>query len=286
MSYPGALRLPNGWGTTLYSTADGTRPATGYGTSVTPGNNAYGSFVTLISGANLTVDCLDLTIVVNNVGISTQARDCVVALGIDQAGGTSFTTIADLVCGPACGYAFGSDGMIGTAFRFPLWLKSGWSIGVAAAVNSATATAFSVFCRVRGSPSRPDALWAGTGIEQYGVTLASSSGTAITPGTTSEGAYTQIGTTTKAIYALEFGMGVNDSTMTQGNLDVDIAVGDGTNKLVAIPNAPVSTSALETIAKPAALEYVTAASSVNVYARAQGSAALDSNYSVACYGVY
>jgi hypothetical protein len=286
VSYPGTLRYPNSWGTTIYSTADGTRPATGYGTSVTPAQNAYGSFVTLISGANLTVDCLDLTICVNNVGITTVARDCVVALGIDQAGGTSFTTIADLVCGPACGYAFGSDGMTGTVFRFPLWLKSGWSIGVAGAVNSATLTAFNVFCKVRGAPSHPECLWVGTGIEQYGVTLASSSGTTVTPGTTSEGAYAQIGTTTKAIYAIEFGYGINDSTMSQANLDVDIAVGDATNKLIAIPNAPISTSALESIAKLPALEYVTAAASVNVYARAQSSGTVDSANSVAVYGVF
>jgi hypothetical protein len=285
LSYPGRAAIPNGWGATIYSTADGTRPVTAMGTAVTPGNLGYGSFVSLISGANLTVDCCDLTIAVCNVSVSTQARDCVVALGVDPAGGTSFTSVADLVCGPASGYFFSSTGMGGTIFRFPYWIRAGASIGVAASVNSATLTALNAFCRVRGAPSRPEQIYVGTYIDQFGVSLATAAGTTITPGTTSEGAYVSLGTLTRPIYAWEFGMGVNDSTMTINNLDVDIAIGDGTNRKIAIPNALVGTSALESISKLPALEYCTGAVGDQVWARAQSATALDSNYSIAVYGV-
>lgn len=290
MSYPGTMPIPNTWGGTLYSSPDGTRPATAFGTAITPGNNAYGSYATLISGANLTFDCLDLTVVVNNVFISTNARDCIVSLGIDPAGGTSYTSIADLVCGPASGYQFGSDGMIGTAFRFPLWLRSGTSIGVAASVNSSLLFNLNAFCKVRGLPSMPHALWVGSYIDQYGVSVATSAGTAFTPGGVSEGVYTQIGTLSRPAYAFEFGMGVNDATMSQSNLDVDVAIGatgdtSTANKLIVIPNATVSTSALESISKPYAVEYGNGATGAGLYLRAQLGGTIDSNYSVAIYAI-
>lgn len=285
MTHPGSHKNVNGWGVTLYSTPDGTRPVAGMGTAVTPGNNAYGSYVTLISGANLTVDCLLLEVCINNVGITTLARDCVVSLGVDSAGGTAFVGIADLVAGPASSYVSSNVGQGGTMYRFPIWIRAGSSIGVAAAVNSTTLTAINVFCRVRGAPSTPQHLYVGTYIDQYGVTLATSSGTAFTPGTTAEGAWTSLGTLSRPASAFEFGIGVNDATMTSAALDVDVGVGDATNKKIVIANLPIATSAIETISKPPALEFAHGAIGDQVWIRAQSSGALDSSYSAAIYAV-
>jgi hypothetical protein len=285
LSYPGALNEANRWASTVVSVNDGTRPVVAMGTTITPGNNTYGTAVTLISGANLTFDCCELVICINNASISNTARDTVVSLLVDPAGGTSFTSIADLVCGPASGYVVANVGFGGTLFRFPIFIKAGTSIGCAAAVNSATVTSLNAFCRANGQPSHPDKIFVGTYIDQFGVSLATSAGTTVTPGTTSDGAYVLIGTTARPLYALEFGYGINDSTMTSAVIDVDIAAGDGTTNSVIIPNWPVATSAIEAVSKFPAMTLTSIAAGVGLYARSQSSNAIDSANSVAIYGV-
>lgn len=281
--------MPNEFGLTLYSTADGTRPAAAFGVAVTPGNNAYGSYATLISGASLTDDVYEIWICVNNAGIAASARDCVVSIGLDPAGGTSFTSIVDLVCGPAAPYQETSTQLAGggVTFLFPLFIKAGTSIGAAAAVNSATLNAISVCCQCKARPSRPDLLWVGTHIDQFGVTLASSNGTAITPGTTSEGTYLLLGTLAKSCGYLEFGYGVNSATMTNNAINVDIAIGDGTNFKNVVCNAPVVTNSAEEIMKRADFRgYCNGAVGDKIYARAQvGPNAADANNSIAVYAV-
>lgn len=257
------------------------------GTAITPGNNTYGTPVTLISGANLTVDCCELTICVNSVGLTTLTRNAVVSLLIDPAGGTTFTTLADLLVGPASAYsANGNSGGGGVWLRFPLWLKAGSTIGMAAQVNSATLTAINAFCRVRGEPSHPDAnFYVGQYIDSFGVTLATSSGTVITQGSASEGAYTQIGTLTRPIYWWDFGYAVDDASMSNNTLDVDIAIGDATNKKQVIINAPVHTSTIEALSKGLAGEWGIGATNDGVFARSQGNVGVDTSNSIAVYGV-
>jgi hypothetical protein len=273
------------WGTTLYSKADGTSPAAGMGTNVTPGNNGYGSYASLISGAALSCDCLELTVCINNVGVSGLARDCAVSIGIDPAGGSSFTGIpgADLVAGPANLYA----GTGGTFYKLPFWIKAGTSIGAAAMVNSATLTAVSVFVRVRGRNSSPN-LYVGSYIDSFGVVLAATSaGTAVTSGGASEGAYTQLGSAlTRPIAAWEFGLGLNNAAISNNIIDVDIAVGTSGNPRIVIPNATVYTNTAEAIGKPAALSPGIGSVGELVFGRCQtGNNAPNTGISLAAYGI-
>lgn len=282
-------RRVNDWGgPPILSTADGTTPAATNGTSVTPAQNAYGTAVTLISGANLIYDCCELTINVNSVGITTTSRNGVVGIVTDPAGGTAFgSPIVDLVCGPAHAYVGnGNSGGGGVWFRFYLWIKAGTTIGAVAAVNSATLTAIRVSVMVRGRPSYEQGIYVGQYIDQFGVTLASSSGTAITQGGASEGAYTQIGSNlTRPLHWFQFGYAIDDPTMTNNTLHIDLGVGDGTNKKIVVQNAVVHTSSIETISWGINDGLGNAASGDGVYARAQGNTALDSNNSIAVYGV-
>lgn len=272
----------NEWGLIIHSTADGTRPTSATGASVTPAQNAYGAYTTLIAGASLTDDCYEIELCINDVGVGSAARDCVVSLGTDPSGGTSFTSLADLVCGPATFHTTLSGG---TWYRFPLFIKAGTSIGVAAAVNSATLTAINVFCRVKCRPSRPEAIKVGTFISQFGVTLATSSGTAITEGTTTDGAWTQLGAAlTKPCWYWEFGYGCNNATMNAGIAYVDLGIGDGVNFKIAISNAPIMTSASEQVSKAFAGAYARAAVGDGVYARSQSSTS-NAGVSIAAYGV-
>jgi len=278
----------NIFGTTIWSPVDGTRAAAAMGVAVTPAQNAYGSYATLISGANMTVDCCELLINVNTVGVSGVARDCVVSLALDQAGGTSFAGngFVDLVCGPATWYASNAAIAGGATFLFNIFIRAGVSLGIAASVNAATLTAINAMARVRGRPSAEHLINVGSYIDQFGVTLASSSGTTLTPGGVSEGAYVQVGSAlTRPIWQWDFGYGINDSTMAAISIEVDVAVGDATNKKIVITNGQIHTSTIENLVKPLSSSYGTGSIGDLVYGRAQSSNTPDSANSIAVYGV-
>jgi len=271
----------NEWSYVLNSVADGTQPSTTFGTSVTPATNSFGSYAQLVAGASVTYDLWELDIVVHGLSASGVARNAVVRLGIDPAGGTSYTTVADLLVGPA-----GSITAGGVRFTFPYAVKAGSSIGIAGSVNSGTLTAFRAFCTGRGMPSHPESIRAGAYIDAFGVTLASSSGTAVTPGTAAEGSWTEIGTLTRTCWHWNFGIGVNDSTMTALTMLVDIGIGDASNKKIVISNAWTSSNTAEEVYKGFAHScgYGLGVSGDKVYARIQASTTPDSNVSIACYG--
>jgi hypothetical protein len=281
------LQVPvNEWGLIISSIADGTRPTIAMGTSITPAQNAYGSYSTLISGASLTDDVYEIEICVCNVAIGGTARDSVAALGIDPAGGTSFTKVTDLVCGPAAGYTGVSVNVGGYFYRFPYFIKAGTSIGMAMSVNSATVTSVNAFVRCRCRPSRPDLVPVGKWIDSYGVTLASSNGTGITPGTTSEGTLVALGTASRAGWWVEFGYGCNNSAMQAGIIDVDLAVGNGSNLKFPILNHPVADSSSDSLSKrPGAGRYCLVANGDILYGRAQTGATLETGHSMAAYVV-
>lgn len=269
------------------SVAAGTRPASAWGTSVTPAQNAYGSYAQLLAGASVTDDVYEIEIEVNTVGISAAARDCIVTIGFDAAGGTSYTdAIIDLVCGPASPHASGTQPG-GVTYRFPLFIKSGTSIGAKASVNSATLTAIDVACVLRCKPSRPEHVRVGTYVTTFGSTPASSNGTAITPGTAAEGAWTSIGTLAADYIYFEFGYGVNSATMTLNTLHVDVGLGDASFKRVVIQDHPIVTTTVETLNKPpGAGRYALGKSGDIVYARSQvGPSAADTSNSIAVYAV-
>lgn len=271
----------------ISSVADGTRPAAAWGTSVTPGNNTYGSYAQLLAGASVTDECQEIEIEVGTVGINTAARDGIVTIGFDRAGGSSYTDeIVDLLAGPAGGH-FASGLNNSVFFRFPLRVPAGCSVGAKASVNSATVTAIRVACVLRGRPTHPELIFVGQKVTTFGSTPASSSGTVIVPGTAAEGTWTPVGAAlTEVIRYWEFGYGVNSATMTANCIAVDVALGDVSNKRNVITNGLVFTQATEGLQKFAAGRHAVGAIGDLVYARAQiGPNAADTNNSIAIYGV-
>lgn len=279
------LHATNEWGL-IISSVDGTRPAAAMGTAITPVQNATnGTYATVLAGASVTQDVYAIEICVNSVAISAAARDCLATLGFDPAGGTSFTDFVDLLCGQASFYGGGAGGGVGGGvnFWFPLWLKSGTTIGMRASVNSADLTAINAFVRLYCKPSRPELIWCGQKIEQLGVTTASSTGTAVTAGTTSEGSWTSIGTTTRDHRFFEFGFGLNDAAMASNAYSVDISVGDATNKKTIALDHTVTTSTGEASSKPASPIWARSKSGDVVYARTQVGPSGSDTHSIAVY---
>jgi hypothetical protein len=281
--------LSNTFGLTIPSVADGTRPAAAMGGAVTPTQNniAGATYAQLIAGASVTHDVWGILLCVNSVFAVGAARDAIVTLGYDPAGGTSYTsTDQNLLVGPAGSYNGAASNGGPVWFYLPRRIRANTSIGIKASVNSATLTALNAFCHLMCKPKRPELARAGAYVDTFGVDTAASKGTTVTPGTASEGSWVEIGTLTRRCWYLEWGYGVDDATIANNVIHVDIAIGDATNKRLVVLGGYVFTSANEAIGKNAQGAFVDGAIGDKIYARAQvGPSAADANNSVAVYAV-
>ena len=280
------IHQSNEWGLIIPSVAAGTRPAAAYGTSVTPGTNAYGTYTEIMSGATLTDHAYEIWININSVRVAGAAHSSMVMIGVDNAGGSTYVDlIPDLVGGPAGDYA-GSNGQGGVWYRFPVFIRAGSSIA-AKGSRSVGTTAFNIHCIVYCRPSRPELVRAGSFVRAYGSALASSQGTSVTPGGAAEGTYVELGTFAEPIWYLETGVGIDNATIGLNAYACDLAVGDATNKKVAVQDLLIATNTAEELRKdPVGGRYIMGAVGDKVYGRAQaGPLATVTGFTMAAYGV-
>ena len=272
------------------SVADGTRPAAAWGTSVTPGTNTYGSYASVLAGASVTQDVYGILINLNSFATSASARDALVKIGLDASGGSSFTDFISHLLASCASTYLGSGittGMGGVWYYFPVFIKAGTSIGACASVNNGTVGTGRVAVTLMCQPSRPDLIRVGSFVRTFGEDTANSRGTLVTQGTVAEGAYTQLGSAlAEPLWFFEHGCGCNNATMASGIFHQDIAIGDASNKRIALLNKVISATASETIAKQEVLDgFCRGAIGDLVYGRSQSSAAADANVSMMAYGV-
>lgn len=280
----------NQFGLTISSVALGTQPVAAQGTAVTPGNLTYGAFAQVLAATS--DDSCEVEIGINTVGVAAVARDCLVTIGWDPAGGTNYgvaaqTSINDLLGSCASAYLAGTGGVGGgVVYRFPLRIPAGSTIAAKAMVNSATLTAINVWIKLRCRPSRPQAIYVGAFVDTYGANQATAGGTAITPGTAARSAFVSLGALTTTYSYFEVGLGCNDATMSNLGYEVDVAVGDVTNKDLVIESAAIAVTNNETITKPGGLgRHAIAGVGSTVFVRAQATTTPDANVSAAVYAV-
>lgn len=266
------------------SSISATRPAANMGTSVTPGNNTKGSYsAAILTSANVARDVFGLLVNINSGSTAAAARDILVDIGVDPAGGTSFSVLVpDLLGSCASTWLLGG----GVWYYFPIWIKAGSSLAARASVNNGTVGTVRVALTAFGSPRDRRMTRVGTKVTAYGITAASSSGTAVTAGTTAEGAWTQLAASTShANWWWQLGMGCNDGTMSALAYAIELGLGDATNKRVVIPDNLVITDGAENLTKWLAFGEGVSPSGVGVYGRIQCSGAADAALSLAAYGV-
>ena len=256
-----------------------TRPSgSAMGTTTTPGNNAKGSWVQCFSA--IANDVYGIFIDINASGASGQSRDAIMDIGIDEAGGSSYTVkVPDLLCSMTI-----TPNKGGTFYFFPLKIKAGSTIAARSSVNNATVTTISVFITLYGLPRNPEAVRTCSYIIAFGITAASSSGTAITPGTTSEGSWTSMGTTDVSYWYWQQGFGFANATTTDRNYALDMGLGDGTNMDVVITDQIWGCDTANRMNNYAVFgcERI-CKTSVGIYVRAQCSGTLSTGYSAAVY---
>lgn len=264
----------------IYGNTVGVRPSTTQGTSITPGNNTYGSYAQLLAGSAVLTPGYDLAVSINSGAVSAAAKNTIVTLGLDLAGGTTFTDwIIDLLA-PATENWPG-----GRKYHFPIFVPAGASIGAKASVNNATVGTVRVEVKVFAKPTRPEMHRYGHIVQTIGSTPASSSGTAITSGTTSEGAWTSLGTLTKDSWWWQLGFGVNDASLGGASYTADL--GFGTTQKVIIEDLGIATSSSEniTVVGDQVNEAHEVPGSTSIYGRLQCSGTADSGLSLAAYAL-
>jgi hypothetical protein len=278
--------MPIEWGLIIPSVSAASRPAINSGPVVTPGNNTLGSYVSLIAGASVTHDVYEIEICTHANNTIATARDALLTVGLDPAGGSSFTPFIEHLAVPMASPYTGVNGSgSGIWYRFPVFIKAGTSIGVAASVNNATVGTMRCFVILRCKPS--GAVWAGSAVQTIGAAPLTSSGTtAITPGTVSEGAWAEIGTLDRPIRFIDFGLGINNGTTSTSGVVVDVALGDATDKRIIIYNALLMVSGNELMGRFIEGRPCRGAPGDKVYMRAQSSAAADAGMTGIIYGVY
>lgn len=268
--------VTNSWGTT--------RPGTTWGTSITPGSGAKGSYAAVV-GTALSFDAYGVLLVVYGSGGSAASRNYLMDVGYDPAGGTSYTVLLPdlLVGGSIAMNTAGTTG--GIWYYFPIFVPSGSKVGARA--QGADTTAFRVGIQLMQQPVNPAQIRKGSFVEAYGI--SGNTGTSVTLGTTSEGAWTQIGTTgSLPIWWWQMGyqIATADTSWANAQISVDVAVGDATNKNIIIADTIINSNSTESIGNPpisAGVEFYVKPGTA-VYARGQHSGTVD-NCAIAVYGM-
>jgi hypothetical protein len=170
-------------------------------------------------------------IAVGGGNLTAVAKNHLLDIGVDPAGGTSYTAvISNISCGQTQAVTTGWD-----EFVFPFFVKAGSSVAVRVQGSHTTAGTVRVVADFFGRPTNPEMVPCGTYSETIG-TITNSNGPTIVAGSTAEGAWTSIGTTAKDLWNWTLGYQLNNGTITASYYAVDLAYGDATNKEIILEN--------------------------------------------------
>lgn len=205
----------------------GANPASTIGTSVVPGaTNAEGSWTQIASSANIAQDCYWIYIQVHSGATSAAAKNHLLDIGVDPAGGTSYTAvISNLQVGSAPSLAQAGN----REFVFPIFVKAGSSVAVRIQGSNGTAGTVRVAARFYGRPTRPEAVPVGSFSETFG-TVTNSNGQSFTPGNAADGSWVDLGAVTNPLWWFQVGYGIDNGTITAEYTYIEVAWGDATNK--------------------------------------------------------
>lgn len=207
----------------------GANPSATPGTSVTPGiSNAEGSWTQIQGALTYTAFGFWLRISDNAVATPTTGKNFLCDIGVDPAGGSSYTSIIDNI---VCGSAGPITAAGGHVFFFPLTIRAGSTIAARIQGSHGTATASRVGIRLYGLGQRPEAFARGQYSETIG-TITNSNGVSFTPGNAADGSWASLGTTAKKLWYWNIGYQIDNGTITAEYTYIEIAVGDATNKVV------------------------------------------------------
>jgi hypothetical protein len=277
---------PCGFGLILDSqTARPTSGALGITVTANGAADTKSNYQGIFSAAAVTHDVYGIRISGCILSLNGGTRQVLFDVATDPAGGTTYAdVIANLGMMPI------NTGYQGAfSYFFPLFIKAGSSIAIRHQCGTGAVDAqFRVWLYCK--PTRPEQWRSGSYVNTYGATTASTTGTAVTPGTVAEGAWASLGTLTRPAWYFQACLLIDDSTITSNQVyDCDVGIGDGTNTDVVIQGLSYlgnSGEAIHPLSYPSFNECVREVpSGVSVYGRSQASGTPDSNCSMIAYAL-
>jgi hypothetical protein len=239
----------------------------------------------IFSGAAVTNDVYGIRISGNLLGVNAETRMVLFDVATDPAGGTSYgVVIANLGMMPTQTFMGGA-----WSYFFPLFIKAGSSIAIRAQCGTGSVSPqFRVWLYCK--PTRPEIWRCGSYVDTFGATTASTTGTAVTPGTTNDGSWTSLGTTSRPVWYWQACFLIDNSSTTNNLVyDCDVGAGDVTNKDVVIQGLSYYGTSSETViplAYPSLNECVhEAPTSTGVYGRSQCSGTANTGTSMIAYAL-
>lgn len=220
------------------------------GTLITPGaNDAKGSWTALL-GSSISANCYAISIHIHSNTVDLNARPTLVDIGIDYAGGTSYSVLIPNL-NASCASTLGTWGGAvthneGYWYFFPLFIPSGATLAARAQVGNASAGSLRVEIRLLTNATLPERCPFGTKVEAIGVDTVNSRGTVIALGTNpTYGAWTSLGTTSIKGFWIQASISVDDTGMDTAFGLFEVAVGDSTNKRIILSDVPYETTSTE-----------------------------------------
>lgn len=265
----------------------GANPGSTIGTSVVPGaSNVEGSWTQIASGANIAQDCYWLYVQTHSGATSGQAKNQLLDIGVDPAGGSSYTAvISNLQIGssPTLTQAGNRE------YVFPLFIKAGSSVAVRVQGSNATAGTVRVAARFYGFPSRPEAVPVGSFSQTFG-TITNSNGQSFTPGNAADGTWVDLGAVSAPLWWWQMGYGIDNATVTAEYTYIEVAWGDGTNKhtIFKVMHGGTTSETCGLAAQTqmlACAAYQPVPAGANIYIRGRCNNAPDANYHATVVGV-
>lgn len=207
----------------------GANPSSTPGTAITPGaSNVEGAWTQIATGSNISSNVYWIRLQMVGGATSTAQKDHLLDLGVDNAGGTSYSAV---VSNMACGQSPIAGLLASRGFLFPIFIKSGSSVAVRIQGQNATAGTVRVSAKFYGDPSNPENAPVGQYSETIG-TITNSQGVAFTPGNAADGTWVSLGTTANDMWWWQLAPQASNGTLSALQTYVDLAYGDGTNKVV------------------------------------------------------
>jgi len=204
-----------------------------FGVTHTPGTNTKAAWTNSGLGV-LPYDVYHIDIVAGVAGTTGAANGYLMDIGIDPAGGTSYTTEI-----PNLAFGFTSVVHGPKMWSFPLFIKAGSTIGFRAQKNSGT-TACRIGMKVHGAPTHPELHPTGTFVQTINANETTSFGTtAFVAGTSgAAGNWTaSLGTLTYDSWWWQMSWVANDTGFTKAHayyMDISTSTDGGTTKEIAI----------------------------------------------------
>lgn len=263
-------------------------PATTPGATVTAGaspNVESATPLVLATGSNIAHDVYWLECMASNVG-GTGDRQMLLDIGVDPAGGTSYTwIISNLVIG---NLPLSTQLPVGQGFLFPFLIRAGSQVACRVQCSQSLITA-RVAAKFFGKPERPENTPVGQYAETIG-TITNSQGVGFTPGNAADGSWQSLGTTTRDLWWWQLCYSIANGTITAEATYIDLAWGDGSNKHLIFRAHHLGTSSeivadLLLVNKNPAAAFCPVPAGATIYVRGRCNNAPDTGYNAVALGI-